>query len=60
MRKRCIRTCTVPGFGRVEEGRVIDVPKGPWEKHFEGFDETPEPRAKKGGKKDTAPDPDEL
>ena len=31
----CIRSCTVPGLGLVEKGRKVDIPEGPWEKHFD-------------------------
>ena len=31
----CIRSCTVPGLGLVEKGRKVNIPEGPWEKHFD-------------------------
>ena len=41
----CIRSCTVPGLGLVEKGRKVNIPAGPWEKHFE-VQEAPKPAAK--------------
>lgn len=41
----CIRRCTVPGLGLVEKGRKVDIPAGPWEKHFEVLD-APKPAVK--------------
>ena len=43
----CIRSCTVPGLGLVEKGRKVDIPEGPWEKHF---DVQKAPKAAKGKK----------
>lgn len=34
MEATCIRKCTVPGLGLVEVGQKVDLPEGPWEKHF--------------------------
>lgn len=47
----CIRSCTVPGLGLVEKGRKVDIPAGPWEKHFEVLD-APKPAAKAKKAKD--------
>ena len=41
----CIRSCTVPGLGLVEKGRKVDIPAGPWEKHFDVL-EAPKAAAK--------------
>jgi hypothetical protein len=42
----CIRKCTVPGLGLVESGRKVDIPEGPWEKHFD-VPKTPKVRGRK-------------
>lgn len=51
----CIRSCTVPGLGLVEKGRKVNLPEGPWEKHFEVL-EAPKAEAKPKGKKADKPD----
>lgn len=51
----CIRSCTVPGLGLVEKGRKVNIPDGPWEKHFEVL-EAPRAEVKLKGKKAEKPD----
>ena len=46
----CIRSCTVPGLGLVEKGRKVNIPAGPWEKHFEVLG-APKAEPKAKGKK---------
>ena len=45
----CIRNCTVPGLGRVEKGRKVNIPEGAWEKHFD-VQKAPEAPKVKGKK----------
>lgn len=56
MKRTCIRDCTVPGHGLVVKGQKIDVPEGPWTKHFDGpqggAEEVKAPKKAKGAKAD--------
>ena len=55
MKALCIRSCTVPGLGLVEEGQTVDIPEGAWEKHFEVL-EAPEAQKVKAKKAKEAGD----
>lgn len=50
MKAICTRKCTVPGLGLVEVGQTVDLPEGPWEKHFT-VQKAPEAAVKGKGKK---------
>ena len=49
MKAICTRKCTVPGLGLVEVGQTVELPEGPWEKHFDVQKAPEAPKAK--GKK---------